>query len=650
MGYRFGKTAYGFLSTAIRDTPGDTTLDEVTMSRPIWMSPAYMRKYGASGTPDPVAEDFTTSGQINIRIPGAEARQILAPIYDPTGSPVFGDLNTDSVVSIVVNDGHGGLNTLTRRVFVNVQPQITTTQLVDAIEDEDYNVVLLDSSRTIKVYDPNWGQAHTFELIYASDTRTEIAIDPYFPEAGSIILDATRKTTPDWLKINLTSGLLYGTARVTDLPFEDTVVQVTVLVTDAGNLRDIKTLDLRIVAVNHNPHLFSSPIIKCFDLDEPYSDTLLVSDLDLLRKQAGNEELTFTIFETSGTWVFTPDRLTSPISDTQKIVISNQALNGDIVDGRITVKVIVTDKHGAADTLVYKIAVSDGTRFTADVKVINNFGAYQVLTFGLGGTAIATRGDESGAYGKLDSNYCEYELPPVPYIDVFDARWTIPNRNGILRSIYPFSSDPGEAIYRARFQAGGETGQASNYYPVTVTWCRDEIPAADATNPGSYYIRDDISNGAIFAYNMKTGEGRGAADILHNPGDPANAGPCDTLVIIRDALKGFIIVYDFTTDVNEGEQELSITNVLAVTKSAPNPFTTSTSVTFFTPTSANVKVEVYDAMGSKVVTLADEVFSAGSHMLEWNGASSRGVVASGTYTIRVSDGASTATHQVVLVR
>lgn len=648
--YRYGKTAYGFLSTAIRDTPGDTTLDEVRMSRPIWMSPAYMRKYDASGTPDPVAEDFTTSGQINIRIPGAEARQILAPIYDPTGSPVFGDLNTDSVVSIVVNDGHGGLNTLTRRVFVNVQPQITTATLVDAIEDEDYNVVLLDSGRTIKVYDPNWGQAHTFELIYGSDARTEIPIDPYFSEAGNIVLDASRKTTPNWLKINPTSGLLYGTPRVTDLPFEDTTVQVTVLVTDAGNLRDIRTLDLRVVAVNHNPHLFSSPIIKCYDLDEPYSDTLLVSDLDLLRKQAGNEELTFTIFETTGNWVFTPDRLSSPISDTQKIVISNQSLNGDIVDGRITVKVIVTDKHGAADTLIYKIAISDGTRFTADVKVMNNFGAYQILTFGLGGTAIATRGDENGAYGKLDSNYCEYELPPVPYIDVFDARWTIPNRNGILRTIYPFSSNPGEAIYRARFQAGGETGQASNYYPVTVTWCRDEIPAADATNPGSYYIRDDISNGAIFAYNMKTGEGRGAADILHNPGGAGNAGPCDTLVIIRDALKGFIIVYDFTTDVNDDEQELSITNVLAVTKSAPNPFTTSTSVTFFTPTSANVKVEVYDAMGSKVVTLADDLFSAGSHMLEWNGASSNGVVASGTYTIRVSDGASTATHQVVLVR
>jgi flagellar hook assembly protein FlgD len=119
-------------------------------------------------------------------------------------------------------------------------------------------------------------------------------------------------------------------------------------------------------------------------------------------------------------------------------------------------------------------------------------------------------------------------------------------------------------------------------------------------------------------------------------------------VIKRDALKGFIIVYDFTTDVND--EELTITNVLAITKSAPNPFTTSTQVTFYTPAGGNVKVEVYNSMGSKVVTLADEFFAAGSHSLEWNGASQTGVVASGTYTIRVTDGATTSTQQVVLVR
>jgi hypothetical protein len=607
------------------------------------MSTAYMRKFDSPGTPDAFAEDFTTHGQIDIRIEGNQAKQILRPAnFDNGGNPWHDDLNTDSLMTIVVNDGHGGINQLTRRVFVNVQPKIMTNDLVLAVEDLDYNEHLLDSARRIKVFDPNWGQEHTFELIYKNDTRTEVDIDPYFEEAGVITLDSTRKTTPDWLKINPTSGLLYGTARVTDLPFEDTTVQVTVLVKDAGKLADIATINLTVQAKNHDPHLFSSPILKCVDLGRLYEDTLLVSDLDLLRKQADNEQLTFEVIPpTEGTFKFTPATLSSPIADTQRVVISTDSLVGTPINGRLIIRVLVTDKHGVKDTRTYTVAVSDRTRFTADVKVVNNYGAYQVLTFGVGGSAVATRGDEDGHFGQLDSNYCEYELPPVPPIDVFDARWTIPNRNGILRNIFPFSTDPGEGIYRARFQAGGEIGQSSAYYPVTITWCREDIPAKDAQNPGSYYIRDDISNGALFSYNMKTGAGRSASDILHKGGD------CDTLIISRTSIEGFIIVYDYTTDVDGGEV---ISNILAITNAKPNPFATAASVNFNVPNTSRISIEIFDAVGNRVTTLANDIFAAGQHSIEWNGTAAGRNVADGMYTVRISDGTQSSTYQLVLVR
>ncbi|GMV53078.1 MAG: T9SS C-terminal target domain-containing protein [Chlorobi bacterium] len=642
--FKYGKTAYGYQSIAIRNSPADTTLDEVVMARPQWMSNTFMRKYADPATPDVFAEDFTSAGKIDIRIDGNQARQLLRPTnFDNGGNPWHDDLNTDSLVSIVVNDGHGGINTLTRRVFVNVQPKIVTTNLEDAIEDLDYNIELLDSSRRIKVFDPNWGQSHTFELIYQDDQRDSIAIDPYFHEAGFIVLDSTRKTTPKWLKINDVSGLLYGTARVTDLPFEDTTVQVTVLVRDAGYLSDITTIDLRVQAVNHRPDLFSSPILKCVDLGKAYEDTVYVTDLDLKRKQADNEQLSFEVLEPlSSTWTFTPSTLSSPVADTQKVVISTTALNGTPVNGRITIKIRVTDSHGAADTLVYNVAVSDETRFTANVKVRNNLGAFQNLVFGLGGANPATRGDEDGSFGQLDSNYCEYELPPVPYIDVFDARWTVPNRNGILRNIFPFSSTPGEAVYRARFQAGGETGSSSAYFPVTISWCRDEIPATDATNPGSYWIRDDISNGALFNFNMKTGEGRSAADILHKEGQ------CDTLVISRTSIGGFIIVYDYTTGVET--DDMTISNILTVTSAKPNPFVSETSISFNVPVASHLTVEVFDAVGSHVATLANQMFTAGQHSIDWDGTASGAAVANGMYTVRISDGTKSATYQVVIMR
>lgn len=50
----------------------------------------------------------------------------------------------------------------------------------------------------------------------------------------------------------------------------------------------------------------------------------------------------------------------------------------------------------------------------------------------------------------------------------------------------------------------------------------------------------------------------------------------------------------------------------------PNPFTNSTKVSFNTLAESNVKVEIVDQTGRKVVTLYDGVKEAGSHELIWN--------------------------------
>lgn len=655
--FRYGKTAYGFMSTTVRDTPGDTVLDEVRIARPIWMSNQYMRRYNAAGNADLFAEDFTSNGQINIRIDGAEAREILKPINDLNpGSPINDDLNTDTVFTVVVNDGHGGINTLTRRLFVNVEPRIVTDNLPEAIEDIDYNNDttlnrnLTDSARRIKIYDPNWGQSGEFELVYDDYPQDSIARDPYFEEAGYYDL-RNLKTTPRWLQIDKFSGLLYGTPGVKDTPFDDTTVTVTVVYRDAGRLTAVRTLDLKINARNHKPELFTSPVIRCFDLDAAYSDTIRVTDIDLGRRQADNEVLTFTVLEPAGTFTFTPNTLNSESLDTQAVVISTTALNGNVVDGRLRIVVEVSDKKGAQgdpsgkDTLVYWVAVSAQTRFTVDMRVSNNFGAYQDLQWGVGGADIATTGYSAEAYGKLDSNYCEYELPPVPVDDVFDARWTVPTRNGMLRSIYPFSNQPGEAIYRASIQPGGETSGSSNYYPIRITWCRDQIPARDAASPGSYYIRDNktaTGGQAQFAYNMKSGEGYSIPDVRL-----ATDGACDTIIISAGDIDGFVIVYDFTTPVND---DPTYSGPLAITETAPNPFTSTTKITYSVPTTKRVTVEVYDAIGSKVATLVNGVVDQGVHNIEWNGTKDGVTLGSGVYTVRISDGLTSATQQVVIVR
>jgi len=64
----------------------------------------------------------------------------------------------------------------------------------------------------------------------------------------------------------------------------------------------------------------------------------------------------------------------------------------------------------------------------------------------------------------------------------------------------------------------------------------------------------------------------------------------------------------------------------------PNPFNLRTVITYQVPDASHVKLEVYNVLGQKVVTLVDETQPAGQYLAEWDGKNSLGQqVASGVY-------------------
>jgi hypothetical protein len=64
----------------------------------------------------------------------------------------------------------------------------------------------------------------------------------------------------------------------------------------------------------------------------------------------------------------------------------------------------------------------------------------------------------------------------------------------------------------------------------------------------------------------------------------------------------------------------------------PNPFNPDTKMDFSLPYSAHVTLEVYNILGQKVVTLADETFPSGHHSITWNGTNENGrPLAAGVY-------------------
>jgi len=666
--FRFGKTAYGFMNIGIRNNDGrgsgadttviDTTVYDgkgngrrdvsvITQTRPSWMSNDYIYKYGSDVDADKYGVDFTTNGQINVRINGDTAMNMLRPLVQYNGAMI-----TDTVFTVVVNDGHGGLNFMTIPVFINYQPKIITESLPLAKEDIDYNPQLLDSLKMIHVYDPNFDQDHVFELVYDNYPDDQVAVDVCYPEAGTFDL-ANLKTTPKWLKINPMSGLLYGTPGVTDAPKQEKVTVVVWDIIDGEKqLAHVKSFDLTVDSTNHKPRIMAAPIVRCVDKGLPYQDTLLVTDWDLQR----DETLTVKVTQPSSGFTVEPATVTgnktrAEVEKGFKVVVKTSSFDATPdADGKVTIKVQVTDASGMVDEIIYRLKYSEETDFICPITITNSKGAIQVMEFGAA-PKDATTGDglDGEPVGTLDNQFCEYELPPIPVNDVFDARWTVPNTNGTLRDIFPRAKAGVKdiRIYKGIYQSGGEAGNTSNHYPIYISWNKNDIPdkGDNKKNPtgSQWFIQDAVSNGNIFHYNMKTmGGGPQTGEI-----SISEKNNVYTIQINRDHIDAFVILHDWASAVPETSVQLE-TGISAIN---PNPVEKSTQIQFALNAASKVRMDVVDELGKVVAVITDADYEAGNYTIDWSARDFAGApLVNGTYICRMIAGTMTSTKSLVIVK
>lgn len=99
------------------------------------------------------------------------------------------------------------------------------------------------------------------------------------------------------------------------------------------------------------------------------------------------------------------------------------------------------------------------------------------------------------------------------------------------------------------------------------------------------------------------------------------------------------------------ETESAPRPALALHAGAPNPFRSSTTISYATPERGAVSVRVYDIRGRSVRTLVDEVQTARFHTAIWDGRDDDGrEVDSGVYFIRLQAGDKTITKRSLLLR
>ena len=89
----------------------------------------------------------------------------------------------------------------------------------------------------------------------------------------------------------------------------------------------------------------------------------------------------------------------------------------------------------------------------------------------------------------------------------------------------------------------------------------------------------------------------------------------------------------------------------ALYQNYPNPFNPETTIGFSLPSRTNVKLEIFDVLGRKVATLADNVRDAGRYSIHWDGKSSAGVsIPSGIYFYRLVTREFVQTKRMLLMR
>ncbi|MBD3403238.1 T9SS type A sorting domain-containing protein [candidate division GN15 bacterium] len=98
--------------------------------------------------------------------------------------------------------------------------------------------------------------------------------------------------------------------------------------------------------------------------------------------------------------------------------------------------------------------------------------------------------------------------------------------------------------------------------------------------------------------------------------------------------KGPVVIKD-PSDASD-DTPLEVPQTFSLAQNYPNPFNPETNINFSLPTASEVRLEVFNLLGQKVTTLANQEYDAGQHTVVWDGTSDAGnKVASGVYFYRL---------------
>ncbi len=262
-----------------------------------------------------------------------------------------------------------------------------------------------------------------------------------------------------------------------------------------------------------------------------------------------------------------------------------------------------------------------------------------------------------GIWDRLDPRGTEYNGYPVqPEDDHTDDP-------GVLCFVTA-NDDPGDAAGAADVDRGKTTLRSPMFDLSGFTASRIEYwvwyTNNRGNNPGQDYWDVDVTNDGLNWIHLEhtlesTNDWVYRSFALHDYLEMTSQ--VQIQFVAQDYLPGSLVeaaVDDFLlTAIDEavGVEAEIMTGRVGLDANRPNPFNPSTMITYRVSETVPVKLVLYDVSGRRVITLVDDVVTAGEHGVRWDGHDAGGLpVGSGVYFVRLEAPGFMQVRQLTLLR
>lgn len=217
-------------------------------------------------------------------------------------------------------------------------------------------------------------------------------------------------------------------------------------------------------------------------------------------------------------------------------------------------------------------------------------------------------------------------IPPAPITDLSTSTtadtsitliWTTPGDDGTVGTAF---------LYDIRYSTASVVGDTISWWNTADTVAGEPLPSSAGTEDSCQVT--GLSSETTYYFLIKT------ADEVSNWSGFSNVAYETTAVGVESM-----------DDPNELPRSFKLF------QNYPNPFNPTTEIRYVLPYDGYVKVEIYNLLGQRVITLVDEYQKAGYKRVKWDGRDESGVeMGSGVYFYRLEASHHRSTKRMVLLR